>query len=246
MHEIILMGILNTSPESFFDGKSVAINPEYVLSKAQNLLADGATIIDIGGQSTRPGYVEITPEEEIKRTVPFIKLLKQGTAAQISIDSYKAPVIEAALKAGANIVNDISGLKDEMLAALAVAYGAKLVIMHSGKVKNLESIAEFFTAKIKQAKQLGVKEENLILDIGLGFGKDMEENWFLLENINYFDSFNLPLLVGASRKRFTGKTLENSLKAAKLAAKTKNELILRVHEVRETKEVFYERYTNFN
>jgi len=236
MQKITLMGILNTSPESFFDGGQVEITPKYILNKAQNLIAEGAGIIDIGGQSTRPGYTEISAEEEIARTAPFIKLIKQKIKAQISIDSYKAPVVKAALEAGADIVNDVSGLSDENLAELAASYNAKLVIMHNGAVKNLENMAEFFKTKIKQAKTCGVKEENLILDVGLGFGKTTEENWFLLENLNYFDSFNLPILIGASRKRFTGKTLENSLKAARLAAKTKLPLILRVHDVKETKE----------
>lgn len=236
MQKITLMGILNTSPESFFDGAAVKITQDYVLNKAENLLAEGAGIIDIGGQSTRPGYTEISAEEEIKRTAPFIKLLKEKTKAKISVDSYKLPVIKAALEAGADIVNDVSGLSDENIAKAAVAYTAKLVLMHSGAVKSLESVAEFFKTKIKQAESFGVKEENLILDIGLGFGKEAEENWFLLENINYFDIFNLPMLVGASRKRFTRKTLENSLKAAKLATKINCPLILRVHEVKETKE----------
>ena len=236
MQKITLMGILNTSPESFFDGENVQINQKYVLDKAQNLLAEGAGIIDIGGQSTRPGFTEIPAEEEIKRTAPFIKLIKQETAAQISVDSYKAPVVKEALKAGADIVNDVSGLKDETLASLARDFNAKLVIMHFGAVKSLESVANFFKTKINRAKELGVKEENIILDIGLGFGKDIKENWFLLENINYFDTFNLPMLVAASRKRFTGKTLENSLKAAGMAAQIKTPLILRVHEVKETKE----------
>ncbi len=236
MQKIALMGILNTSPESFFDGGQVKITPEYVLDKAQNLITEGAEIIDIGGQSTRPGYTEIPAKEEIARTVPFIKLIKQKIKAQISIDSYKAPVIKTALEAGADIVNDISGLRDENIAKLAADYNAKLVIMHNGAVNNLDSMAAFFKTKIKQAESCGIKEENLILDIGLGFGKDVEENWFLLENINYFDNFNLPILVGASRKRFTDKTLENSIKAAKLAAKTNLPLILRVHEVKETKE----------
>ena len=235
MQKITLMGILNTSPESFFDGEKVKITETYILDKAKSLVSNGAEIIDIGGQSTRPGFVEISEEEEIKRTAPFIKLIKE-TKAQISIDSYKAPVVKKALEAGADIINDVSGLKDENLAKLAADFGAKLVIMHPSGVKDLQSVAEFFQTKIKRAKQLGVKQENLILDIGLGFGKSAEENWFLLENISYFDSFNLPLLVGASRKRFTGKTLENSLKAAKMATQTKVPLILRVHEVKETKE----------
>jgi len=235
MQKITLMGILNTSPESFFDGINVEISQKYVLEKAQNLINEGAEIIDIGGQSTRPGYTEITAQEEIKRTAPFINLIKK-TGAKISIDSYKFEVVKTALEEGANIINDISGLKDKNLAKLAAEYNVKLVLMHNGTVKSLGSVAEFFQTKIKQAKSLGVKEENLILDIGLGFGKEAEENWFLLENINYFDSFNLPLLVGASRKRFTGKTLENSIKAAKLSAQTKLPLILRVHEVKETKE----------
>ena len=237
MQKITLMGILNTSPESFFDGEQVEINPNYVLSKAQDLISEGAEIVDIGGQSTRPGYTEITPKEEIRRTAPFIKLLKEKIKAKISVDSYKLSVIKQALEAGADIVNDISGLKDENIAQISALYNAKLVIMHSGKVESLANMAEFFKTKIKQAKTCGVKEENLILDIGLGFGKSEKENWFLLENINYFDSFNLPMLVGASRKRFTGKTLENSLKAAELATKTNCPLILRVHEIKETKEV---------
>ena len=236
MQKITLMGILNTSPESFFDGANVQITPEYILNKAQNLVVEGAEIIDIGGQSTRPGYTEIAAEEEIKRTAPFIKLIKQKINAQISVDSYKLPVIKAALEAGADIVNDVSGLSDENIAKISSDFGVKLVLMHPGEVKTLENMYSFFESKIKQAKSCGVKEENLILDIGLGFGKTPEENWFLLENLSYFDSFNLPMLVGASRKRFTGKTLENSLKAAKLATKTNCSLILRVHEVKETKE----------
>ncbi len=235
MQKITLMGILNTSPESFFDGSNVQITQDYILNKAQNLINEGAEIIDIGGQSTRPGYTEISPEEEIARTAPFIKLIKQKIKAQISVDSYKFPVVKKALEEGADIINDISGLKDENLAKLAAEYKAKLVLMHNGAVQNLESVAEFFQEKIKRAALLGVSRENLILDIGLGFGKTAEENWFLLENISYFDNFNLPLLVGASRKRFTGKTLKNSIKAAKLAMQTKMPLILRVHEVKETK-----------
>ena len=239
MQKITLMGILNTSPESFFDGAQVEITQKYILNKAENLVIEGAGIIDIGGQSTRPGYIEITPEEEIARTAPFVKLIKQKIKAQISVDSYKLPVIKAALEAGADIVNDVSGLSDANIAKISADFNAKLVLMHSGEVKNLESVAEFFKTKIKQAKAAGVKEENLILDIGLGFGKSEEENWFLLENLNYFDSFNLPMLVGASRKRFTGKTLENSLKAARLATKINCPLILRVHEVKETKEALH-------
>ncbi|MBQ2312927.1 MAG: dihydropteroate synthase, partial [Elusimicrobiaceae bacterium] len=140
MQKITLMGILNTSPESFFDGANVEINQEYVLNKAHKLLNDGAEIIDIGGQSTRPGYTEITKEEEIKRTAPFIKLIKEKIGACISVDSYKAPVLKAALEAGADIINDVSGLKDKKIAELAVEYNADLVIMHNGEVKSLESV----------------------------------------------------------------------------------------------------------
>ena len=236
MQKITLMGILNTSPESFFDGAQVKITQDYVLNKAQNLIKDGADIIDIGGQSTRPGYTEITPEEEINRTEPFIKIIKAKTTVQISIDSYKIAVVKTALEAGADIVNDVSALRDENIAKITADFDAKLVLMHFGPVKNLENMAKFFKEKIKQAKICGIKEENLILDIGLGFDKSAEENWFLLENLNYFDSFKLPMLVGASRKRFTGKTLGNSLKAAKLATKINAPLILRVHDVKETKE----------
>ena len=128
------MGILNTSPESFFDGENVKITQDYVLNKAQNLVAEGAEIIDIGGQSTRPGYTEISAEEEIARTAPFIKLIKQKIKARVSIDSYKAPVVKTALEAGADIVNDVSGLKDENLAKLAASYSDG-IILSSGNVQ---------------------------------------------------------------------------------------------------------------
>lgn len=174
MQKITLMGILNASPESFFDGGQVKITSEYILNKAESLVAEGAGIIDIGGQSTRPGYTEISAEEEITRTAPFIKLIKQKIKAQISIDSYKAPVVKAALDAGADIVNDVSGLSDINLAKLAADYNAKLVIMHSGAVENLESMAYFFDLKIKQAVRAGVKKENLILDRSADAGEPDE------------------------------------------------------------------------
>ncbi len=217
----LIMGIVNATPDSFYDGG--AYDP--LIHFAQQLAA-GADIIDVGGYSTRPGHAPVAPQEELARLLP---LLKPG----ISIDSFTPVVIEAALKRGAAIVNDVSGLADIQIARLAAKHKAKLVIMHPDNFDALAEVQNFFTVKIEEAAAAGFPRENIILDIGLGFNKDKEKNWLLLENLDKFHQFNLPLLVGASRKRMTDKTLEGSLKAALLAAQ-KGAAILRVHDVAET------------
>ncbi|MDR0734393.1 MAG: dihydropteroate synthase [Elusimicrobiota bacterium] len=244
----ILMGILNTTPDSFHDGGSYAAPPA-ALKRAHDILAQGAEIIDIGGESTRPGAAPVSVEEEIRRTAPLIKAIRQKfPAAQISIDTYNYETARAALEAGANIINDVSALKDAGLARLAArTKGAKLVIMHArGTPKNMQAmcdyknilaeIYEFFEVKIKEAAAAGMARENIILDVGLGFAKTSEQNWFLLENLKYFSPLGLPQLIGASRKRFTGGSLELSLKAAEIASQN-GAAILRVHDVIETKKM---------
>ncbi len=242
----LIMGILNTTPDSFFDGgKYNALNS--ALKRAQDILAQGGDIIDVGGQSTRPGAADLSEEEETSRVLPVIKeIKKQFKDAVISADTFNYNTAIAALDSGATIINDVSAIADIRLADLAAAYNAKLVIMHMrGTPKGrqtlseyddiLKEIKEFFEAKINLATARGVKAENIILDPGLGFAKTREQNWFLLENLKYFDCLNMPLLIGASRKSFTDKTLELSLKAAELAYKAKAH-ILRVHDVKETKD----------
>lgn len=242
----LIMGILNTTPDSFFDGgKYTALDA--ALKRAEEILAQGGDIIDIGGQSTRPNAADLAEEEEISRVLPVIKeIKKQFKNAVISVDTFNYNTAKAALDNGAAIINDISALADIRLADLAAAYNAKLVIMHlrgtpkggqtlSGYDDILKEIKVFFEAKAKLAQERGVKEENIILDPGLGFAKTREQNWFLLENLKYFDCLNMPLLIGASRKSFTDKSLELSLKAAKLAYDAKT-YILRVHDIKETKD----------
>jgi len=238
------MGILNTTPDSFYDGGSYT-TLEKALARAGEILEQGAQIIDIGGESTRPGALPLSIAEEIKRTAPVIKAIrKQYSRAAISIDTYNYDTARAALDEGASIINDVSGLRDLRLARLAKTYNAKLVIMHTRGTPQtmndmcdyqdiLAEIYAFFEDKIQQASTCGLTRENLLLDPGLGFAKTKEQNWFLLENLNYFDDLKIPFLIAASRKRFTDKTLELSLKAAALAARA-NTAIIRAHDVAET------------
>jgi len=239
------MGILNTTPDSFFDGgKYDSLNA--ALSRAEEILAQGGDIIDVGGQSTRPGAAQITEEEETLRTTPVIKAIKENFKnALISVDTFNCDTAIKALQNGATIINDVSGLADIRLAQAAAQYNAKLVIMHmrgtpqgrqtqSDYKDILKEVKDFFEQKTALAVEAGLPKENIILDPGLGFAKTREQNWFLLENLPYFNALNMPLLIGASRKSFTDKTLELSLKAAEFAFKA-NAAILRVHDVKETK-----------
>ena len=239
-----LMGILNTTPDSFYDGGKYTTLPR-ALKRAQDILEQGASIIDIGGESSRPGASEVAIEEEFKRTIPVLRELKNHFPQAIfSIDTTNFDTALAAADEGVQIINDVSGLADPKLAGLAAAYNIKLVIMHTrGTPQNMQEncqyqniltdIFDFFRSKIEIAKEHNLPKTNIILDIGLGFAKTREQNWQLLENLDFFKALDLPLLVGASRKSFTDHTLELSLKAARLAWQAKVD-ILRVHDVKET------------
>ena len=240
----LIMGILNTTPDSFFDGGKYNTLPQ-ALKRAEQILKEGGDIIDIGGQSTRPGAKDLDQQTETERTAPVIKEIKKHfPQAVISIDTFHYKTALAALNEGAQIINDVSGLKDERLAGLAAEFNAKLVIMHAkGTPENMQNLCDykdifreiysFFEDKIKAALSYGVKRENIILDIGLGFAKTRQQNWDLLENCSYFNSLHLPILIGASRKSFTDKSLQTSLKCAQIAAK-QGAAYLRVHDVKET------------
>lgn len=240
----LIMGILNVTPDSFFDGGKYTNLPA-AIARAEQMLAEGADILDIGGESTRPGALTVESAEETKRIIPVIKEIKKRRRdAVISVDTYHYETALAALDEGASIINDISGLKDLRLADLAAKYKAKLVIMHiKGMPDTMQSfcdykdifkdISDFFEQKTALALQRGVSRENIILDIGLGFAKTREQNWLLLENISHFTKSGFPLLIGASRKSFTDKSLETSLKCAQTAAR-QGAAYLRVHDVKET------------
>lgn len=241
-----LMGILNTTPDSFYDGGKYTTLAA-ALKRAEDILKQGASIIDIGGESTRPGAQEVSQQEEFKRTIPVIRELKKTfPEAVFSIDTTNFDTALAAADEGVQIINDVSGLADPKLAGLAAAYNIKLVIMHTRGTPQtmqenceyeniLTDIFDFFRDKIKIALEQNLPKTNMILDIGLGFAKTREQNWQLLENLDFFKALDLPLLVGASRKSFTDYTLERSLEAAQLAWKAKVDF-LRVHDVKETLE----------
>lgn len=238
-----ICGIINVTPDSFSDGgKFFAL--EQALEQARKLIAEGASMLDIGGESTRPGssYVEIEIEEEIQRVVPVIKAIRKESDVLISIDTWKSQVAEAALAAGANLVNDITGLMgDEKMAHVVAKTGAKVVIMFNpvmarpqhpsslifphfgfGQAFTEEELADFETLPIEdlmdafferalaRANQAGIAQENILLDLGIGFGLTKKENLLLLRDLDKLHQKGYPIFLGVSRKRFVINILEES------------------------------------
>jgi dihydropteroate synthase len=217
------------------------------------MVDEGADIIDIGGESTRPGSDPVSLDEEIRRTVPVIEAIAKRVSVPLSIDTYKAEVARQALDAGAAIVNDISGLRfDPEMPKLVAAYKVPVVVMHiKGTPKNMQTnpayadlipeIIAYFSECIRLAKQAGISEEMIILDPGIGFGKTIEHNLQILNNLDAFRGLGRPLLVGPSRKAFIGKILDDAppsdrlegTAAAVTASILKGAHIVRVHDVRE-------------
>ncbi len=261
----VIMGILNTTPDSFYDGgafqqKGCGINLEQAFDQAVAMKEAGATIIDIGGESSRPGAELVSESEEIERTVPLVAMLRERTDVLISIDTYKAVVAEEALRAGAHIVNDISGFTfDKELPAICRKYGAGVILMHTqvkpgsmGWSRGIESEGEDIVTRVKRflRESIARAEEHLIDDIiidpGFGFGKSVEENFRLIRELGAILDLGRPVLVGVSRKSFLGYALcgaEEELPppserlAASIAAGTialmNGASILRVHDVGE-------------
>jgi dihydropteroate synthase len=248
-----VMGILNCTPDSFFSESRVGSDRELV-NNAKRMLEHGATFIDIGGQSTRPGAEQVSVDEELKRVVPAIKLLlTEFPTALISVDTFYAEVAKQAIDAGAIMVNDVSaGMVDpnmfEEVAKLKVPY----VLMHNrGKaLANQEApqynhlvldIIQFFAEKVKELTQLGIPD--VILDPGFGFGKSLEQNYALLQQLKQFQILELPLLVGVSRKSMVQRVLDvdasnalNGTSAIHMIALERGARILRVHDVKEAVE----------
>lgn len=252
-HKTLIMGILNTTPDSFSDGGQYNTIPA-AIQRAETLIQQGADIIDIGGESTRPGARPVSEQEEIQRTQPLIKAVRQNHPSQlISIDTTKAAVAEAALNAGANIINDISALRhDPAMAPLAAQSRAGVVLMHmQGTPQTMQdkpTYTDVFTdvhhhleQRMHAALQAGIQRNAIVIDPGIGFGKTLEHNLELLRNLNRLSPL-APILVGLSRKRFIGSItqrentedrLPGSLAAAAYAL-SKGAHILRVHDVIET------------
>lgn len=247
-----VMGILNVTPDSFSDGGSYD-GIEEAVKRAKEMVEEGATIIDIGGESSRPGAEFVDEEKELERVLPVIKRLSKEVDVIISIDTYKASVAKAAIEAGAHIINDITGFKgDSNMAQIAAKLDVPCILMHMrGTPKNMQKKIEYkdvvedviaeLNESIEIALEAGVKDDNIILDPGIGFAKAFEHNLKLLKGIKKIEAMGYPLLVGASRKRFIGDILEvtvderveGSLAVAVMCA-WEDVAILRVHDVLET------------
>lgn len=207
-----IMGILNVTPDSFSDGGDFVDTDKAVLH-GKKMLLEGAHIIDVGGESTRPGFTPVSVEEEIRRITPVIQRLHEETDALISVDTTKAQVAEAAIQAGAHIINDIWGLQnDPDMIAVAAKHQIPVIIMHNqdGTFYDgdmMDHILAFFQDSIEIARKGGLKEENIILDPGIGFGKTSEQNVALMSRLGEIRALGYPVLLGTSRKSMIGKIL---------------------------------------
>ena len=251
----LIMGVLNITPDSFSDGGRF-FSFEEAIAQGRKLAAEGADLLDVGGESTRPGSRPLPEEEEIRRVVPVIKELCGQISIPISVDTRKAGVAARALEAGAEMVNDISALRyDPQMAGVAAAYRAPVVLMHMrGEPETMQidphyddltgEIHDFFRERIDYAQGKGIAPQQIILDPGIGFGKSLEKkhNLILLKNLGVFFDLGKPLLVGPSRKAFIGRILdlppeerEEGTLGAVAVAICNGAQIVRVHEVARTR-----------
>ena len=207
-----IMGILNFTPDSFSDGGKFN-HMEDALKHVEDMINEGADIIDIGGESTRPNHTPVGEEEEIKRVIPIIKAVREKFDIPISVDTYKAKVAEEAIKAGADLINDVWGFKkDKNMATVAAKYNVPCCLMHNRENKEYNSLMndmlEDLKESIKIAKDAGVKDENIILDPGIGFAKTCEQNLEVMNNLEVIKTLGYPILLGTSRKSMIGLTLD--------------------------------------
>lgn len=207
----MIMGILNITPDSFSDG-GLYNHHTLAVSRAEEMVANGADIIDVGGESTRPGHEPVTVEEEIARVVPIIEALAMKVNVPISIDTYKAETAKWAANAGATMINDIWGAKkDPEIATVAAETGLPIVLMHNREDRNYSSfirdVLNDLYESISIAKKAGVSDEQIILDPGIGFAKDYDENLIMMANLDKIVSLGYPVLLATSRKRMIGTAL---------------------------------------
>lgn len=244
----VLMGILNVTPDSFSDGGQHNAR-DAAVARAVAMDGEGAAIIDIGGESTRPGFTAVGEEEELARVLPVIEALDGRTAAPISIDTTKPRVAREAVRLGAAVINDIWGLQGDPGMANAVAeMESAAIVMHNrheidAAIDIVDDVRRFFERSIGIAEQAGVPRDRLVLDPGVGFGKSFEQNLACIRHLDRFAEFGLPLLVGLSRKSFIGRILDEPVGerlvgtlAANMIALAKGASILRVHDVAEHRE----------
>ena len=251
-----IMGVLNITPDSFSDG-GMHFDKSRAVDHALRMIDDGADILDIGGESTRPGSEPVSLDEELRRTIPVIKALSKSISIPISIDTYKSDVALQALEAGASIVNDISGMRfDPEMPAVISRFKVPVVIMHmKGSPINMQvnpfykalipEIMDYFRASIRLAAKFGIPDNMIILDPGIGFGKTFTHNLEIINNLQQFSLFKNPILIGPSRKAFLGKILGDlpaqerleGTAAAVAISIIKGAHIVRVHDVKEMAKV---------
>lgn len=245
-HNTYIMGILNVTPDSFSDGGRYD-SLDAALFHAQQMVDEGADIIDIGGESTRPGHIRISDEEEISRVVPVIERLKQEFDVPLSIDTYKSAVAEAAIRAGADLVNDIWGLKyDPKIAAVIAESGTACCLMHNQEQADYNDFTSDFMGDMRKCLELadeaGISRDKIILDPGVGFGKTYEMNLTIINRLEILHELGLPVLLGTSRKSVIGLTLdlpadqrEEGTLVTTVYAVQKGCAFVRVHDVEKNK-----------
>ncbi len=240
--KIYVMGILNVTPDSFSDGGSYT-SIDKAMEQTEKMIQQGADIIDVGGESTRPGHVQIGDEEEIKRVVPVIREIKKKFDIPVSIDTYKSAVAKAALEAGADLLNDIWGFRyDEKMAELAAEYDVPVCLMHNRDNLDyddfMEDVKKDLQISLDIAEKYGVKKENIMLDPGVGFGKTYEQNLMVMNHLEEIVDMGYPVLLGTSRKSVIGLTLdlpvderEEGTLATSVLGAIKGCQFVRVHDV---------------
>ncbi|WP_018753561.1 dihydropteroate synthase [Paenibacillus sanguinis] len=244
----LIMGILNVTPDSFSDGGRYN-QVEHALQHAREMLLAGADIIDIGGESTRPGHEPVTEQEELARVIPVVeKLHREMPQAPLSVDTYKAQVAEEALRAGAHLINDVWGFKAEpRIAQVAAQFGCPVILMHNRPDRAYGDLMSDVTAdlleSVELAKRAGVSDERIILDPGIGFAKDYGENLEVMANLDQLAGLGFPLLLGTSRKRFIRTALDLPVDEVVMGTAATVALgiaqgcqIVRVHDVKEIKQ----------
>lgn len=206
-----VMGILNATPDSFSDGGKFN-NIEFAVKQAREMVENGADIIDIGGESTRPGFAAVSLEDELERVIPIIKAISREIQVPISIDTYKAEVAKQAIEAGAHIINDIWGAKaDDKMGETAAQYDVPIILMHNRHDRNysmfIRDIINDLYESITMVKKAGVRDENIILDPGIGFAKDFHENIQMMRDLDKITMIGYPVLLGTSRKSMIGQAM---------------------------------------
>ena len=239
-----IMGILNVTPDSFSDGGKI-IGIDAALKKAEQMKGDGAAIIDVGGESTRPGYTPVSEEEEMERILPVIEAIKANIEIPVSVDTYKSRVAEAAILAGADLINDIWGLKaDPQMAEVIAKYEVACCLMHNRDNTNYKEFVQDMLNDLKDtitlAQKAGIKEDQIMLDPGVGFAKNYEQNLIAIRNLDKVVELGFPVLLGTSRKSVIGLTLDlpsdervEGTLVTTVTAVEKGCSFVRVHDVKE-------------